>query len=143
MSTDTRDGRTIEQNAERLRDDLEADRLIDLIDRIEDRNISVSSWEYSWDTILDNLREQLSSEHDPLSIEWHGTTSSNPAYGDAEWDVEYVDVCLGTGGPACGVEFRDADDAQVWWQDWFTTRAYASLSSATARRLAELWGIEF
>ena len=52
-------------------------------------------------------------------------------------------VTLGTGGPACGVDFRVDDEvlqyATVWWQDWFTERVHVELDEVTAEYLFEAW----
>lgn len=80
---------------------------------------------------------------------------------DAYWDelaeeplsVELemtVNVTLGTGGPANGVEFTvtkheryglEVTGARAWWQDWFTGKTYESLDDDTAEFLADIWGV--
>lgn len=52
------------------------------------------------------------------------------------------EVLLGTGGPACGVEFTDSREARVWWQDWFTLKTYIDLDPDAAETLASVWGID-
>lgn len=52
-------------------------------------------------------------------------------------------VTLGTGGPACGVDFVLDDNqlarASVWWQDWFTEREHVELDDDTAEFLFTTW----
>jgi len=61
-----------------------------------------------------------------------------------------VNVTLGTGGPARGVEFSVEQherfglvvtSARAWWQDWFTGKTYDSLDEDTAEYLADVWGV--
>jgi hypothetical protein len=61
-----------------------------------------------------------------------------------------VNVTLGTGGPACGVEFTvekhdryglEVTSARAWWQDWFTGKTYHPIDSETADILADMWGV--
>jgi hypothetical protein len=116
----------------------EYERIGSILEAINERNSAAyESWE--------ELPRRIVDEHigDPLDIEWHGHTSSNPAWGDADWDIDYVEVTLGTGGPARGIRFYDADRADCWHQDWFTPRVCATLDSTTAQMLSEHWGLEF
>lgn len=150
--SDLRDGKTLYEHACEIRDMIEEDTLGDersreLLERVEERNGYCDSGN-EWSKLEDALRERAGKTDDelleePLSIEWTGTCSSNPAYGDAEWTVETVEVLLGTGGPAYGITFTDTDDARVWYQDWFTPKEYVTLSSEAASRLAAVYGLEF
>ena len=51
-------------------------------------------------------------------------------------------VTLGTGGPACGVDFDDNMRGRVWWQDWGTPRVYADGSLENGGELASAWGVD-
>ena len=122
-----------------MADDYE--RIGSLLERINERNAYCSA-SNEWE----DLPRQIIEEHvgDPLDIEWHGYTSDNPAYTDnGDWTIKYVEVTLGTGGPARGIRFYDSDRADCWHQDWGTPRVCAGLDSTTADMLAQLWGLEF
>jgi hypothetical protein len=150
--SDLRDGKTLYEHACRIRDMIEEDVLGDersreLLERVEERN-ACADRENEWNKLEGALRERSGKTDDelmeePLSIEWTGSTSSNPAYGDAEWTVDTVEVLLGTGGPDYGISFTYHDDARVWYQDWFTAKEYVTLSSEAASRLAAVYGLEF
>ncbi|HXH32846.1 MAG TPA: hypothetical protein VNJ54_00380 [Plantibacter sp.] len=140
---DTREKSTL-QEAMEFRDRLEAewdnDRLPELLERVQDRNGLCESGN-EWDAIVEALEERVEDERnlDPLDITVHGYRQ---LYGE-DWTVDYIDVLIGTGGPACGIEFRDSDNAKCWFQNWYTVREYAYLSSAVAQRLADHLGLEF
>lgn len=146
-----RDGLTLFEHACRIRDMIEEevlgdDRVRELLERVEDRDGYVDR-ENEWPNIIESLRERSGRTDDELAedvlcIEWHGSSSSNPAYG-GEWTVDDVEVTLGTGGPAYGITFTDNDDARVWYQDWFTTKEYVPLSSEAAARLSVAYGLEW
>ena len=112
-------------------------RVLDLCAAVQERNNSSNE---PWD---DEMIERIIDEHigDPLDIEWAGTCRGNPAYGDAEWEVEEVRVLLGTGGPARGINFRNGN-AYCWHQDWFTPRVEDIHPLSNAEVLASRWGLE-
>jgi hypothetical protein len=115
------------------------ERIGSILEAIAERN------RYASDT-WDELPGRIIDEHvgDPLDVEWYGHTSTNPAWNErVDWDIDYVEVSLGTGGPARGIRFYDADRADCWHQDWFTPRVCATLDSTTAQMLSEHWGLEF
>ncbi|HXH32850.1 MAG TPA: hypothetical protein VNJ54_00400 [Plantibacter sp.] len=140
---DTREKSTL-QEAMEFRDRLEAewdsDRLPELLGRVRDRNDLCEAGN-EWDAIIEALEERVEDERnlDPLDITVHG---QRQLYGE-DWTVDYIDVLIGTGGPACGIEFRDSDDAKCWFQNWFTVREYAYLSSTVAQHIADHLGLEF
>lgn len=113
-----------------------------------------------------SLAESLKAEMDTLmnlrnlSSNRHGAMDDAVESLEEEWrerplcaDVRFVvDVTLYTGGPAQGVEFLCErnhhgklyyHNAAVWYQDWFTSRAYSTLDDDTAECLWQLWGLEF
>jgi hypothetical protein len=47
-------------------------------------------------------------------------------------------VTLGTGGPACGVDFTE-HGAAAWYQNWFTESVYVALADDVANYLADVW----
>lgn len=150
--SELRNGKTLYEHACEIRDMIEEEVLGDercreLLERVEDRDGIVDSGN-EWPHIIESLQERAGKsdrylEEDVLSIEWKGSTTDNPAYGDVEWTIDGVEVLLGTGGPAYGITFTDHDDARVWYQDWFTLKEYVSLSSEAASRLSGVYGLEF
>lgn len=120
--TDTRE-RTQQEQARELARDLE--RHIEVMDRLQGLNGRADD---AYDEMHDEIAER------PLCADLRIT----------------IDVTLGTGGPASGVEFDceretyglDWTSARVWHQDWFTSRGYAELDTDTAQRLWDIWGLE-
>lgn len=107
------------ENAKALARDLE--RQVEFLNRIIERNGYADE---RWDDMEDRLREEL--EEYPLSVE----------------RIVTYRVTLGTGGPACGVDWHPNGNAQAWWQEWFTERVYADLDDEAAETLASSWCVD-
>ncbi len=100
--------------AMRLRDDLE-------------RKARILQWMWNHGGDWDQSAAELEQQHlDALSVE----------------RIITYRVTIGTGGPACGVDYLgDESSGRVWWQEWFTEREYADLNTATSEALASSWRV--
>lgn len=115
-------------------------RVLSLVDQINDRNMATTT---TWDDLPDRIIDGYVG--DPLDIEVTVSGSySDWAYGDPkDMSVDYIEVTLGTGGPARGVRFYDSNRADAWHQDWGTPRVCYPLEGSYVELLAVHWGLEF
>lgn len=121
----------------------EIERACRIVGYVHERNANICERGCEWDELADRVLD----EHvgDPLSIDVQlsGTYADYQSGDLSDMTLDHVDVLLGTGGPARGIEFRAYGDARVWHQDWGTQRAYAVLDDEAAEILAGHWGIDF